>query len=189
MKTLLSILACLLFLVAAAQVNYILRGNQFYKSGQFEQAEINYRKALESDPDNATALHNLANALYRQGKFEEAAGTNTTLTKSTKDKSARSAAFYNQGVAHSRLNHLEPSIESYKNALKLNPADQQARENLQKALLQLKKQQQQDKKKQQSSNMSQKQADQKLQQLQQRERELQQKMNQKNQSGGGSQDW
>ena len=190
MKKQLTIFCLLIFLAAHALTNYILRGNEFYKAGQYEQAEINYRKALEVDPENTIALHNLGNALYKQGKFEESVKINGTLTKSTKDKPARAAAFYNQGVSHTKLNHLEASIESYKNALKIDPKDQQARENLQKALLQLKKKQQQDQKKQQqSSSMSQKQADQKLKQLQQRERELQQKMNQKNQGGGGAQDW
>lgn len=178
-----------MFLLAAAQVNYILRGNQHYHAGQFETAEINYRKALEADPENTIAMHNLANALYKQGKFEDAVKMNGVLSKTTKDKAARSAAFYNQGVSHSKMAQLEESIVSYKNALKLDPSDQHARENLQKALLQLKKKQQQDQKKKQSSSMSQKQADQKLQQLQQRERALQQKMNQKNQGGGGAQDW
>lgn len=191
MRTFVLAAGLLLFIYAFAQTSSILRGNQFYKAGQFEQAEMSYRKALEEDPNNAVALHNLGNALYKQGKFDEAVKINGRLAKSTKDTTARSVAFYNQGVSNTKLNQLEASIESYKNALRLNPADKEARENLEKALLQLKKKQQQQdqKKQQQSSNMSQKQADQKLKQLQQREKELQQKMNQKNQGGGGSQDW
>jgi Ca-activated chloride channel homolog len=174
-----------------AQTASILRGNEFYKAGQFNQAEIQYRKALETDPNNATAIHNLANALYKQGKYEDAVKLNGALAKAAKDHTSKSVAYYNQGVSYTKLNNLEASIDSYKNALRQNPDDQQARENLQKALLQLKKQQQQDQKKQQKQNsdMSQKEADQKLKQLQQREKELQQKLNQKNQGGGQAQDW
>ncbi len=191
MRTFFLAIGILITIYAFAQTGNLLRGNQFYKSGQFEQAELSYRKALEEDPDNAIALHNLGNALYRQGKFDEAAKVHGRLAKSAKDTTARSVAWYNQGVSNTKLNQLEASIESYKNALRLNPSDKEARENLEKALLQLKKKQQQQdqKKQQQSSSMSQKQADQKLKQLQQREKELQQKMNQKNQGGGGSQDW
>jgi len=190
MKTRLLSIGLVISLNALAQEDYVLIGNQHYKNEQYEQAEINFRKALEVDPQNSTAQYNLANALYKQGKYEEAARINGSLAKATQNKELKASAYYNQGVANSKNNKLEASIESYKNALKLNPSDQQARENLQKALLQQKKQkQQQDKQKQQSSNMSQKQADQKLRQLQQRERALQQKMNQKNSGGGQQQDW
>jgi Ca-activated chloride channel homolog len=192
MKTLFLSLSVFLSLIAATQTSSISKGNQLYKAGQYEQAEIQYRKALEADPNNTTAMFNLANALHKQGKHEEAIRLNGTLGKSAKDNATKSAAYYNQGVSYSKLNNLEASIESYKNALRQNPGDQQARENLEKALLQLKKkqqqQQQQDKQKQ-SSDLSQKEADQKLKQLQQREKELQQRMNKKSQGGGQAQDW
>lgn len=179
-------------LSAPAQTNNILRGNEFYAAGQFEQAELNYKKAVESDPENTTALFNLVNALCMQTKFDEAIRYSTQLTKIAKDSALRSAAYYNQGVAHTKLNHLDASIESYKNSLKYNPADPDARFNLQKALLQQKQKKQSQSKDQQkqSSSMSQKQADQKLKQLQQKERDLQQKKNQKNsEGGGGAEDW
>jgi Ca-activated chloride channel family protein len=180
-----------LSLAAMGQSNSILKGNQLYKAGQYEQAEKQYRNVLETDPGNTTAMFNLANALHKQGKHEEAIRINGSLAKAAKDKTLVSAAYYNQGVSYSKLDNLEASIESYKNALRQNPSDQQARENLEKALLQLKKkqQQQQQQKQNQSSDLSQKEADQKLKQLQQREKELQQKMNKKNQGGGQDQDW
>jgi Ca-activated chloride channel family protein len=191
MKTIFLFILFVLSLCARGQSNSILKGNQLYKAGQFEQAEIQYRKVLETDPNNTSAMFNLANALHRQGKFDEATRINGSLAKATKDKTLVSAAWYNQGVSYSKLNNLEASIESYKNSLRQNPSDQQVRENLEKALLQLKKQQQQQQqqKQKQSSDLSQKEADQKLKQLQQREKELQQKMNKKSQGGGQSEDW
>src|SRR5690606_21960794 len=119
---------------AWAQKQLIERGNQFYKAGQYEQAVINYRKALETDPGNETALFNLAAALHRQGKFDEAAKINSSLTRSTSDQNMKASAFYNRGVSNSNAKQLEASITSYNEALKINPNDQQARENLQKAL-------------------------------------------------------
>jgi Ca-activated chloride channel homolog len=185
-----AVLTCSCF-AATAQTNSISQGNELYKAGQFEQAEIQYRKALESDPNNTTAMYNLANALHKQGKHEEAIRINGTLAKVAKENTLKSSAYYNQGVSYTKLNNLEASIESYKNALRQNPGDQQARENLEKALLQLKKkqQQQQQQKQKQNSDLSQKEADQKLKQLQQREKELQQRMNKKSQGGGQAQDW
>jgi Ca-activated chloride channel family protein len=141
--------------------------------------------------NDTAAQFNLANALYKQDKHEEAIRINGNLAKTAKSNVTRSAAYYNQGVSQTKLNNLEGSIESYKNALRHNPNDKDARENLEKALLQLKKkqQQQQQKKQSKSSDMDQKEADQKLKQLQQREKELQQRMNKKSQGGGQAQDW
>jgi tetratricopeptide (TPR) repeat protein len=33
-----------------AQADVILKGNQLYRAGQYQQAEIQYRKALEASP-------------------------------------------------------------------------------------------------------------------------------------------
>jgi TPR repeat len=100
---------------------------------------------------------------------------------------------------------LDQSIEAYKQALRLNPEDQQARENLQKALLEQKRNQspkkkEQDNKKpkpepqqqnqQQRSKMNQREAERQLKLLQQKEKEVKEKMQQKQSKGGGQpKDW
>lgn len=188
------IIAVLSVLTAAAQSvsEAISRGNDYYRQTQFAQAEQEYRLALQREPGNTTAQYNLANALQKQKKYEEAARVLEALYGTAADKGLKSAAAYNNGVAQTKQKALEPSIEWYKNALRLNPADQQARENLQKALSELKKQQQsqQQQKQQSSSSMDQSQADQKLKLLQEKERQLQQRMqNAKKQQGGGGKDW
>jgi tetratricopeptide (TPR) repeat protein len=170
------------------------KGNEYYRQSQFDLSEIQYRKALASNPKNFVAQFNLANALQQQKKYDEAIKVLEDLAGATTDVHLKSAAYYNQGVAYTRIKNLESSIDSYKKALILNPDDQQARENLQKALSELKQQQQQQKnqqKQQQQSKMSQKEADQKLKLLEQKEKDLQQRIqNQKGQKGGGqSQDW
>ena len=193
MKTTISFI---LFMVISGSVHAqnaaIKKGNDYYRQSQFELAEAQYRKALEEDPSNLIAQYNLANALHQQKKYKEAIDLTEKTAVATPDKKARAASFYNQGVAHTRLKNLEGSIESYKKALRLNPEDQQARENLQKALLEQKKQQQQQQQQQQQkqqSSMSQSEAERKLKLLQQRERELQQRMRSRKQGSGQSQDW
>ena len=116
------------------------------------------------------------------------------IVADSKENIVKSAAHYNNGVIKTRQKDLEGSIEDYKNALRLNPDDQQARENLQKALLELKQkqqQQQQDQKQNKSpqSNINQKQAEQKLKDLEEKEKKIQQRM--QNQKGGTPQpqDW
>jgi Ca-activated chloride channel family protein len=166
----------------------VLKGNQFYQQAQFDLAEVQYRKALEYDAGNEKAKYNLASALQRQNKFDEAAKLLEDLAGKTKDNSLKSSAYYNQGVAYTKMKNLDASIESYKKALRLNPNDQEARENLEKALLQKKKQQNNQQKKSQSS-MSQKEAQQKLDMLNQKERQLHQRKDKQQQGSGQSEDW
>jgi Ca-activated chloride channel family protein len=171
----------------------ISKGNHYYQQSQFDLAETQYRKSLEADPKNAKALFNLANALQMQKKYDEAIQLLDDFPKSTNNTTLVSSAYYNQGVAYTKLKNLEASIESYKKALRLNPNDQETRENLQKALLEQKKQQQQQKQQQKKPEpkMSQKEAEQKLKLLQQKEKDLQQRLqNQSKQKGAGqTQDW
>jgi Ca-activated chloride channel family protein len=194
MKTIVPVICFFFFSTAAyAQANTrILQGNQYYRQSQFDLAEAQYRKALDAEPSNVTAQFNLANALQKQKKFDEAAKILGTLAGKSTDKNFQSIVWYNQGVAYTKLKNLEESIEAYKKSLRLNPDDQQTRENLEKALLELKKKQQQqkDQQKKQDPKMSDKEAEQKLKMLQQKERELQQRQqNKKQQGAGGKQDW
>ena len=191
MKLLLLILMMIVSLVGFSQnaTESIVKGNKLYQQSQFDLAEAQYRKALEYEPDNEKAKYNLANALQRQSKYDEAAKLLADVAENSKDNSIKSAAWYNQGVAYTKMKNLDSSIESYKKALRLNPADQEARENLEKALLQKKNQQSSSQQKKSQSNMSQKEAQQKLDMLNQKERQLHQKKDKEQQGGGQAQDW
>jgi tetratricopeptide (TPR) repeat protein len=196
MKKFLIIAGIFLFIQAFAQSieESISKGNNYYNAGQYDLAERLYRDALKKDPDNRIAQHNLANALYRQKKYKEAAEVLDGIVKDSKENLVKSAAHYNNGVIKTKQKDLEGSIEDYKNALRLNPDDLQARENLQKALLELKQKQQQQQKDQQQnkssqSNMNKQQAEQKLKELEEKEKKIQERM--QNQKGGTPQpqDW
>src|SRR6476659_3458891 len=121
--------------------SYIIKGNKYYTQTQFDLAEGQYKKALSIDQGNTTAQFNLANALQKQKKYDEAVPVLEKLYNAGPETKLRSATAYNQGVAYTKQKELEPSIEAYKKALRLNPNDKDARENLQKALSELKKKQ------------------------------------------------
>jgi tetratricopeptide (TPR) repeat protein len=183
----------LLFLSTSARAQnaatYISRGNDYYLQLQFELAEGQYRLALDKQPNNTEAGYNLANALMQQKKYKAAIEMYEGVTASDNDN-LKAAAFYNAGVSYSKQKDLPNSIEAYKSALRLNPNDKEARENLQKALSELKQQQQQNNQNKGGGGMDQKQADQKLKELQQKEKELQQKLQQGQGKGqGGGKDW
>lgn len=188
----LAILFLFISLQAIAQRanTYVSKGNEFYLRLEFDMAEAQYRKAVEIDPRNAEARYNLANALMQQKKYKAAIEMYEGIT--TDNKNLQGASHYNAGVSYSKQKDLPASIEAYKAALRINPADKEARENLQKALQELKQQQNQQNKKNNGGGggMSQSQADKKLRDLQEKEKELQQKMQQGQQQGqGGGRDW
>jgi Ca-activated chloride channel homolog len=180
----------------AQKTNHLIKkGNQLYMQEQYTQAEQLYQQAAASSPGNGKAGYNLGNALYKNKKNEEALKSYDAATANLTTKEDRSKAWYNKGVVLSKDKKLPEAIEAYKNALKQNPGDDQARENLQKALNELKKQQEQqkkqdkkddkkDKKKEQEqeqpkpkpSNLNKQQVEQLLKALQQKEKALQDKM-------------
>lgn len=186
------ILFLLISLQALAQRanTYVSKGNEYYLRLEFDLAEDQYRKALEADPRNAEARYNLANALMQQKKYKAAIEEYNAV--STENKGIQAAVHYNAGVSYSKQKDLPASIDAYKASLRLNANDREARENLQKALSELKKQQNQQNNKNNSGGggMSESQADKKLRDLQEKEKELQQKMQQgQNRGQGGGRDW
>ena len=58
-----------------AERKFIRKGNEAYEKKQFTQSEVNYRKALEKDAQSFDAQFNVGDALYKQGKYKEAAQT------------------------------------------------------------------------------------------------------------------
>jgi Ca-activated chloride channel homolog len=174
-----------------AQVNKSLtEGNNFYRNGQYDLAEKSYREALQKEQNNATAQYNLASALYKQRKYDESEKIWGTLGSTSATKSVKATSFYNQGVIYSKQKELDKSIEAYKASLRNDPADKQARENLQKALLEKKKQQQdQQNQQKQKSSMSQSQAEKQLQQLQEKEKNIRERMQQGKNGTPMPKDW
>ncbi len=182
----------------------IQAGNDYYKQQQFVKAAEEYGKAVAADPANATAKFNQANALYKQDKKTTAAQLFAEVANNSTDKEIKSKAFYNKGVILTQQKNLEESIEAYKNALRNTADDKEARENLQKALLELKKKnadkkkendqqkkKKDDQKKQPQPKMNPKEAEQRLKLLQQKEKEVQQRVQKEKTKTGGSQakDW
>ncbi|MBS1563692.1 MAG: tetratricopeptide repeat protein [Bacteroidetes bacterium] len=152
----------------------IRKGNQLYKQKNYAASKDAYNKALAENPNDPTANYNLGNTAFRSEKHDEAVQLYDNTISNSKDKPVREKAFYNKGVALSKEKKLQESIDAWKESLKLDPNDNDARENLQKALLELKKQQQQ----QQQQNKDKKEDKKKDQQKQNKEQEQQQQQQQ-----------
>lgn len=177
----------LLFISVDAQAQSenqnIRRGNKNFENEKFQDAELNYRKALEKNENSFRGNFNLGNSVYRQENYDEAANAFKRAIVNQTDKTERSKAFYNFGNSMLMNQQIPESIEAYKNALRLNPDDEDARHNLayaQQLLQQQQEQQQQggDKKdddQDQKNNQQQQQQQQQDQDKQQQPGEQQQK--------------
>lgn len=123
----------------------IKKGNEAYNKNEFESAAEQYRKVVTKSPGNTTAQYNLGNALYKSNKTDEALNAYDNAATHLLVKDEKAKALYNKGVVYQNNKKLPECIEAYKKALKLNAKDDDARQNLQKALQQLKQQQQENK--------------------------------------------
>lgn len=133
---------------AQSEKQVIKQGNKAYENKEYEKAAAEYKKVTDKNPANKTANYNLGNALYKSSKADDAVKAFENAAGAATDKTDKSKAFYNKGVVLQNNNKLPECIDAYKNALKLNPQDEDARQNLQKALQQMKKQEQEKKDKQ-----------------------------------------
>lgn len=125
---------------------FIYNGNKSYKSNNYKEAEIDYRKSLEANPKSNIAKYNLANSLYKQGNYQEAMDKFKELSTENFSKRELSKVFHNLGNSLLEDKKYEESIDSYINSLKNNPKDEETKYNLAYAREMLRKQQEQDKK-------------------------------------------
>lgn len=162
----------------------VRKGNNNYKEGNYQQAEVEYRKALEGNPASYKADFNLGNALYKQKQYDAAAGKYSGLAEKESDTQKLGRYYYNLGNALFEKKSYRESIEAYKNALRNMPGDMDAKHNLQLALRMLNEQQQQH----QNKNGQQQNKDQQKQQDSEKDQQNQDQQNQNQQDKNQQQD-
>jgi Ca-activated chloride channel family protein len=116
------------------------QGNKLYYEGKYDEALSAYQKAQAEQPDLAELHYNVGNTLHRKENYQGAvAETLQGLSKADPDLRAR--AYYNLGNSFYRQGQFAEAIAAYREALKLDPDDQDAKHNLELAQQQLEKQQ------------------------------------------------
>ena len=129
----------LFFLLTAFAVNDKREANEAYENGNYEQAEQLYLSAIEQDPDNARLYFNLGNAQAKQGKVEEAIQSYMEFRGLASTPEDKARAEYNIGTLLAEGKKWKPAASHFKNALKLNPDDFDAKHNFERALEEQKK--------------------------------------------------
>ena len=121
--------------------DYIREGNRNFRSGKFAEAEVSYRKSIEKNPRNPQAAYNLGNALFAQKKDSAAVVAYESGVQLETSAIRKSMGYHNMGVVCQSHKMFSEAIEAYKNALRLNPKDDEARYNLEICKKQQKNQQ------------------------------------------------
>lgn len=139
----------LVLFLTASSVDDARKANKAFENGNFEQAAELYRQAIDDDPDNAKLHFNLASTLYKLGRVEEAMQSYDRFENLSDSPVEQSFASYNQGIILTEENKYEEAAEYFREALKKNPDDADARHNYELAL---QRQQQQNQQKQQNQD-------------------------------------
>ncbi len=184
-----------------AQEKAIQQGNDAYRKNDFSTAIKDYTKALSEDNKNEIAKFNMANALQRTNEHGKSASLYDDVIKNTTDAGLQSKAYYNKALALLQQDKLNEAIDALKQSLRLQPADNDARENLQKALEQKQQQQpppppkqnqkkQPNQKQQKQQQMNRQMMEQKFKELEDQEKQLQKEVQkQKTNTNDNEQDW
>ena len=161
-------------------------GNDAFAAQDYAGSLVAYQQAVEESPELAEPYYNAANSFYRLEDYEQAQqGIEQVLQRGSRQaplsedshESLDQASLYNLGNTFFQTEQYEMAIEVYKEALRLNPDDLEAKQNLELALRQLQQQQQE----QQQDQQNQDQQDQQDQQYQDQQDQDQQKQAQQDQ--------
>lgn len=150
---------------AQQERKYIREGNDLFNKQDFEKAEVEYRKAAAKKENSFEAAFNMADALYKQKKYDEALEQFSALTEKEHDKKRLGEIYHNIGNTLLAMEKTDESIEAYKESLRNNPASEATKYNLEFARYkqqqkQQNKDQNQDKNQQDQQNKDQNQQDQ-----------------------------
>ena len=155
------VLALVLFVcgeVSAQQMKergLVRRGNREFRREHFEKSVDSYQRALQHDSTCFEAKYDLASALYRTERYDKAEKTLLSIANdTTRTEKERGEVAYNLGNAQFAQKKYKEALSSYRQAMRCNPADEDAKFNyaFTKRLIQQQEQQQQQQQNQDQQN-------------------------------------
>ena len=133
----------------------VRRGNREFRDGNFQEAAVDYQKALLRDSTSFAASYNLANTLYKMENYTEAKSLLDTISKAAVVSEHASDYYYNSGNTSVSLKDWQGAVDAYKESLLRNPGDLEAKENYIYARKMLENQQNQNQNQDQDQNQDQ----------------------------------
>lgn len=176
----------------------IRQGNSEFEKGHYSEAEIMYRRALNENPASEVAQFNQAlaqlhlaadNAEANAELLANAASVMQKLMTEGQNREVAEWSAYNLGNLAFNQQNLQGALDGYKQALRKNPANEIARENMRFVQKQMQNQDQNQQDQNQDQQQEQNQDQQQNQdQNQQDQNQDQQQQNQQNQDNNDKQD-
>lgn len=169
----------------------VRKGNRQYERGDYDNSIDNYSRALRYDPKSFEAKFNTANVQFRRAfadsvqldvkMIEKAEQTLRKLAQdSTRTDIERADVAYNLGNSLFMQQKFKEALTSYRDAMRLNPDDQEAKYNYALTKEMLKQQQQQQQNQQQQQDQNQDNQNQEQEQNQDNQQDKQDKEDQQN---------
>ena len=195
-----------------SQNEYLIEANKLHNDSLYEAAVEPYMKAADFNTQESLVNYNMAtNAIMKNfpqlskvfneegykleaavdSSLVQAIQTLATAGKSQSDTAKYSSIYHNMGVTIHMRGELEKAAEAYKEALRKNPADEEARYNLAVILHQMKnnqnQQNQQQEQQEEKQEEEQEQQEQQEQQQQEENKEQEQKEQEEQQQNNDEQ--
>lgn len=124
----------------------VRKGNREFRREHFEKSVDSYQRALQHDSTCFEAKYDLASALYRTERYDKAEKTLLSIVSdSTRTEKERGEVAYNLGNTQFAQQKYKEALSSYRQAMRCNPNDEDAKFNyaFTKRLIQQQEQQQQ----------------------------------------------
>ncbi len=129
----------IVFLAAAAaslevsaqeERRFIRRGNKAYDKQEYDKASENYMKAMDRDENSIDATSNIGSVLYKQESFDAAEQLFAKVAEIETDSLLKAQAYYDYGNTLFKQSRFEEALKAYKESLRLNHTDMNAKFNL-----------------------------------------------------------
>ncbi len=116
--------------LASAADGKAMEGAKLYQKKEFNQASEKFFQAYKGKPDDPKISYNLGNSLYKQGEYEKALQNYTKSLAQKSSTAIKQKTYYNMGNVLFRMDKHDESIAAYKKSLEIDPADMDAKFNL-----------------------------------------------------------
>ena len=127
------------FLDPVAQKNE--RGNELFEAAAYDSALAHYRDAQTEKPDLSELHFNAGRTFYELEQYDDAAREFGRAAE-TDDLQLKAESLLNLGNAHFKSQKLQEAVESYKEALDIQPQNSSSKQNLKLALSMMQKREQ-----------------------------------------------
>jgi tetratricopeptide (TPR) repeat protein len=106
------------------------KGNRAFEKGKYQDAAGRYMRAQAMAPTLFEPIFNLGNTYYRQQSYDQATKLLQQIaTDSLGTPLNRAQAYYNLGNSQFQQKKYSEALESFRNALRLNPNDRDTKFN------------------------------------------------------------